>query len=991
MASGPGEPPLIEGQPVPDSSSPTQHGHKFPPQTFGGPLNFEDDNDDQQVLVEHDHSQYIRRNGSREEKSEMVSSMSNGWKRETKSGKEVGNNNSTPASTTHKVIHDQISNSTHQNISPSSSNHSKQSLDSNADKEFNRPVSMPSNIVPFSSSTSPPGHAVTPTRSTTDLPNQVGNIMRPENEAGIERELTENGQTPIYLRQQQWENNYKEAAIFLEEGENNDKFSHHPRSKDALPAYLLVHNWWFHMLDLSAALILLTLGFLEQPSIDKVHVPPQVHATIELCTLMIIAVLMGLRTRWIGWQTFIRHKRTSLKITTLSIMVIEAIVVIARADSHFRITRALRPIFVIDNHYCGGVRRFIRQIFQSLPPIIDMLTLVLFIMLIYSVFGFYLFCDIDKNYFETLLRSFISLFVLLTTANYPDVMMASYAHSGWSTIFFISYLSVNLYFLMNLMLAVVYDTFTKTMKEKFKNLYLHKRKAAQHAFGLLVTKEKPDSVSFQHFQGLIKQHKPSKSQTEAYLMFKFLNKSETGYLRVDEFYGVYEACTFAWDASRIEGPWYSKLNDNLKQALGFIHKIVSSAWFEYTIYVVVFANGVILIIQTAVLDAETKLDTTIYSMWVSCFFVGFYTMEASLKLLGLGFSKYFSSYWNLFDFIVTVLGIISLILNFLDVPITYIIILRPLRLITLFRMKKRFRDVFGTAVILMPRLTSAAIVLLLTYYFFGIIGMECFKGLESKLKNCCVNTTVEEFYRYEPNSTQNDYYWINTFGSMPQAGVTLFELTVVNNWFITMEGHTIVTGTDWSRLFFMGFYVFTMIVMTIIVAFILEAFLFRIQYKSFLTKEEEKKKLTHEVLLSGAEIQNMIMHSSTVEDPSTVSQIKIGMNYKFIGYKSRTKEQLQLMMYNDEIDMWQAEASRDEAKNKALLAAAIIKERQRQDSENPNADINRHSAGRQRSSSVAHVGGVVLQVVEDEDEITTIHREVLPDLPPTRSHVSSMI
>jgi hypothetical protein len=28
-----------------------------------------------------------------------------------------------------------------------------------------------------------------------------------------------------------------------------------------------------------------------------------------------------------------------------------------------------------------------------------------------------------------------------------------------------------------------------------------------------------------------------------------------------------------------------------------------------------------------------------------------------------------------------------------------------------------------------------------------------------------------------------------------------------------------------------------------------------------------------------------------------------------------------------------------------------------------------------------HVNGVILQVVEDEDEVTTIHREVLPDLP----------
>ncbi len=56
-------------------------------------------------------------------------------------------------------------------------------------------------------------------------------------------------------------------------------------------------------------------------------------------------------------------------------------------------------------------------------------------------------------------------------------------------------------------------------------------------------------------------------------------------------------------------------------------------------------------------------------------------------------------------------------------------------MLTLFRMKKRFRDVFGTAVILYPRLISAVIVLLLIYYFFGIIGMEFFHGYD--LVNCC--------------------------------------------------------------------------------------------------------------------------------------------------------------------------------------------------------------------------------------------------------------
>jgi two pore calcium channel protein 1 len=47
---------------------------------------------------------------------------------------------------------------------------------------------------------------------------------------------------------------------------------------------------------------------------------------------------------------------------TLLIMVVEACVVLLRQSSHFRVTRALRPIFVLDNRRCGGVRRFIRQV-----------------------------------------------------------------------------------------------------------------------------------------------------------------------------------------------------------------------------------------------------------------------------------------------------------------------------------------------------------------------------------------------------------------------------------------------------------------------------------------------------------------------------------------------------------------------------------------------------------------------------------------------------
>ena len=100
------------------------------------------------------------------------------------------------------------------------------------------------------------------------------------------------------------------------------------------------------------------------------------------------------------------------------------------------------------------------------------------------------------------------------------------------------------------------------------------------------------------------------------------------------------------------------------------------------------------------------------------------------------------------------------------------------------------------------------------------------------------NSSVEAYYSYEEDSVSNLYFYLNNFKSMGESGVTLFELTVVNNWYVIMEGHTIASGKDTARLFFMSFYIFTMIVMTIIVAFILEAFLFRIQFKNFLTKTD---------------------------------------------------------------------------------------------------------------------------------------------------------
>lgn len=58
------------------------------------------------------------------------------------------------------------------------------------------------------------------------------------------------------------------------------------------------------------------------------------------------------------------------------------------------------------------------------------------------------------------------------------------------------------------------------------------------------------------------------------------------------------------------------------------------------------------------------------------------------------------------------------------------------RLLRIFKLKKRYRDIFGTLVLLSPLMWSTAIVMMVMYYFFAIIGMELFS--EYDLRNCCV-------------------------------------------------------------------------------------------------------------------------------------------------------------------------------------------------------------------------------------------------------------
>ncbi|XP_077417580.1 two pore channel protein 1 [Vanacampus margaritifer] len=734
----------------------------------------------------------------------------------------------------------------------------------------------------------------------------------------------------VSLRQS-WEMNYQEAAIYLQEGANNDKFFTHPRNPKALAAYLFAHNHLFYMMELLTGLLLMTLSLCEAPAVPSLRLDVYIHATLELLALVIVAFELCMKLRWLGFHTFIRHKRTMVKACVLLLQFVEAIVVLVRQTSHMRVTRALRPIFLVDCRYCGAVRRNLRQIFQSLPPFIDILLLLLFFMVIFAILGFCLFStNTSDPYFNTLENSMVSLFVLLTTANFPDVMMPAYAKNRWSCVFFIVYLSIELYFIMNLLLAVVFDTFNDVEKTKFKSLLLHKRSAVDHAFQLLVSRQRPTGVSLKQFDGLMRFYRPRMSARDRFLTYKALNTSGAPMLSLQDFYKFYEVTGLKWKARRSGEHWFDELPHTAYIILKGINLLVKSKAYQYTMYVVVAINGVWILVETYTLDSGFSWSRLV--PWNYIVFLTIYGVEVLLKISGLGPWAYFSSGWNLFDFSVTAFAFLGLIaLAFNMEPFYFIVVLRPLQLLRLFKIKKRYRNVLDTMFELFPRMASLGLTLIIFYYSFAIVGMEFFADVV--YPNCCNTSTVADSYRQinvtHGNRTvlEGGYYYLNNFNNILSSFVTLFELTVVNNWYITMEGVTSMTS-HWSRLYFMTFYIVTMVVMTIIVAFILDAFVFRMNYsrknRDMLENPEDENGIVFEVEVSREEaLATLELYKMTCPGQSSLSSL-VGVLQAmdrreseqqspllYQGRRSRTKGDLSMKMYEEEMQEWYLEYSRE--------------------------------------------------------------------------------
>ncbi|KAG6457066.1 hypothetical protein O3G_MSEX010098 [Manduca sexta] len=238
--------------------------------------------------------------------------------------------------------------------------------------------------------------------------------------------------------------------------------------------------------------------------------------------------------------------------------------------------------------------------------------------------------------------------------------------------------------------------------------------------------------------------------------------------------------------------------------------------FEYAVLLTIIANCVVLALEEHLPNGDkTILAQNLENTEV--YFLGIFCVEASLKILALGFVLHRGSYlrnvWNIMDFFVVITGIITLLPSRIAPAVDF----RTLRAIRVLRPLKLVSGVPSLQVVLksiikaMAPLLQIGLLVLFAIVIFAIIGLEFYSGA---LHKTCYNLEDISEIVYEgenapPCNADNESvapyganvckYEISTCLEKwegPNRGITSFDnigfamLTVFQC--ITMEGWTAI-------------------------------------------------------------------------------------------------------------------------------------------------------------------------------------------------------
>ncbi|RMC17573.1 hypothetical protein DUI87_05237 [Hirundo rustica rustica] len=494
---------------------------------------------------------------------------------------------------------------------------------------------------------------------------------------------------------------------------------------------VIAHKMFDHVVLVFIFLNCITIA-LERPDIDPLSteriflsVSNYIFTAIFVAEMMVKVVALGFFS---GENTYLQSSWNVLDGVLVFVSIIDIIVSMASAGGAkilgvlrvLRLLRTLRPLRVISR--APGLKLVVETLISSLRPIGNIVLICCAFFIIFGILGVQLFkgkfyyCDgpdvknittkadctnahyrwVRRKYnFDNLGQALMSLFVLSSKDGWVNIMYDGLDavgidqqpiqnHNPWMLLYFISFLLIVSFFVLNMFVGVVVENF-------------HKCRQHQEAEEARRREEKR-----------LRRLEKKRRSKEMYLS----------------------------EAQR--RPYYA----DYSPARRSIHSLCTSHYLDLFITFIIGVNVITMSMehynQPKSLDEALKYCNYVFTI--------VFVFEALLKLVAFGFRRFFKDRWNQLDLAIVLLSIVGITLEEIEMnaalPINPTIIrimrvLRIARVLKLLKMATGMRALLDTVVQALPQVGNLGLLFMLLFFIYAALGVELFGKLDCSEENPC--------------------------------------------------------------------------------------------------------------------------------------------------------------------------------------------------------------------------------------------------------------
>uniref|UniRef100_A0A3P8QKD3 Voltage-dependent T-type calcium channel subunit alpha n=1 Tax=Astatotilapia calliptera TaxID=8154 RepID=A0A3P8QKD3_ASTCA len=486
---------------------------------------------------------------------------------------------------------------------------------------------------------------------------------------------------------------------------------------------IITHKMFDHIVLVIIFLNCITIA-MERPRIDSksaervfLTVSNYIFTAIFVTEMTVKIVSMGF---FFGDKAYLRSSWNVLDGMLVMISVIDILVsLISQSETKIlgmlrvlRLLRTLRPLRVISR--APGLKLVVETLMSSLKPIGNIVVICCAFFIIFGILGVQLFkgkffiCQGEdvrnitnksdclqasnkwvrhKYNFDNLGQALMSLFVLASKDGWVDIMYDGLDAVGvdqqpimnynpWMLLYFISFLLIVAFFVLNMFVGVVVENF-------------HKCRRHQEA----------EEAKRREEKRLKRMEKKRRSKE------KELAEAQSK-------------------------PYYSDYSPTRL----LIHKMCTSHYLDLFITIVIGLNVITMSMehyqQPKELDEALKICNYIFTL--------IFVLESVFKLVAFGFRRFFKDKWNQLDLAIVLLSIMGITLEEIEVnaslPINPTIIrimrvLRIARVLKLLKMAVGMRALLDTVMQALPQVGNLGLLFMLLFFIFAALGVELFGDL----------------------------------------------------------------------------------------------------------------------------------------------------------------------------------------------------------------------------------------------------------------------